>query len=259
MPSTSETGHAKNVANFETLISFCTGYGATYNPSRDALKLANLQTLLTAAKAAILDCKAKETAFDNATDARKESFATLKALGTRIVNALSVSGVADSVVEGARTINRKLQGQRANGSAPAEAVATGGTSSTPTTAGLPPSGEPKGAASSSQQSYDNLVEHFNGLIELVASHAEYNPNETELKVATLQTYLGELRMANTTVLNANTAWSNSRMSRDNTLYADTTGLVDIALDVKAYVKSVFNATSPQYGQISGIEFKRPKT
>jgi hypothetical protein len=89
-----------------------------------------------------------------------------------------------------------------------------------------------------------LVEHLNGLIELVGSHTEYNPNETELKVATLQTYLGELRTANTNVLNANTTWSNSRISRDNTLYADTTGLVDIALDVKAYTKSVFNATSP---------------
>jgi hypothetical protein len=233
------------------LISFCTGYGATYNPSRDALKVAKLQTLLTAAKAAIADCKTNETAFDNATDARKESFATLKALGTRIVNALSVSGVADSVVEGARTINRKLQGQRANGSATAEPVATGGTASTPTTPA-------PATASSSQQSYDNLVEHFNGLIELVSSHAEYNPNETELKVAALQTYLAELRTANTSVLNANTAWSNSRISRDNTLYADTTGLVDIALDVKAYVKSVFNSTSPQYGQISGIEFKRAK-
>jgi hypothetical protein len=137
MPSTSETGHAKNVANFETLISFCTGYGATYNPSRDALKIANLQTLLTAAKAAIADCKTNETAFDNATDARKESFATLKALGTRIVNALSVSGVADSVVEGARTINRKLQGQRANGSATAEPIATGGTASTNTNTPCP--------------------------------------------------------------------------------------------------------------------------
>ncbi len=244
MPSTSETGHAKNVANFETLISFCTGYGATYNPSRDALKVANLQTLLATAKAAIEDCKTKETAFDNATDARKESFATLKALGTRIVNALSVSGVPDSVVEGARTINRKLQGQRANGSATAEPV--------------PTEGAAPATASSSQQSYDNLVEHFNGLIELVSSHTEYNPNETELKVATLQTYLAELRTANTNVLNANTAWSNSRISRDNILYADTTGLVDIALDVKAYVKSVFNSTSPQYGQISGIEFKRAK-
>ena len=183
MPSTSETGHAKNVANFEILISFCIGYGETYNPSRDALKVANLQTLLTAAKAAIEDCKAKETAFDNTTDARKQSFATLKALGTRIVNSFSVSGVTDSILEGARTINRKLQGQRANTSAASEPAPTEGT----TTATPSPA-----TVSSSQQSYDNLVEHLNGLIELVSSHEEYNPNETELKVATLQTYLADV-------------------------------------------------------------------
>lgn len=34
MASTSETGHAKNVANFSTLISFCTAYGTKYNPSK---------------------------------------------------------------------------------------------------------------------------------------------------------------------------------------------------------------------------------
>ena len=253
MPSTSETGHAKNVANFETLVSFCTGYGATYNPSRDALKVANLQTLLTAAKAAIADCKANETTFNNATHARMDAYSNLKSLGTRIVNALSVSGVADTVIEGAKTINRKLQGQRANGSssAPSSLEKAGDEASTPTT-------PPPATASSSQQSYDNLVEHFNGLIELVNSHTEYNPNETELKVATLQTYLTELKAANTNVVNTNTTWSNSRISRDNLLYADTTGLVDIALDVKAYVKSVYNSTSPQYAQISSIEFKRAK-
>ncbi|MEI2711422.1 MAG: hypothetical protein V9E96_20790 [Chitinophagaceae bacterium] len=251
MPSTSETGHAKNVANFETLVSFCSGYGATYNPSRDALKVTNLQTLLTASKAAIADCKANETTFDNATHARMDAYSNLKSLGTRIVNALSVSGVADTVIEGAKTINRKLQGQRANGSATAAPATTEGTASTPATPA-------PATASSSQQSYDNLVEHFNGLIELVNSHTEYNPNETELKVATLQTYLTELKAANTNVVNTNTTWSNSRISRDNLLYADTTGLVDVALDVKAYIKSVFNSTSPQYAQVSGIEFKRAK-
>ncbi len=251
MPSTSETGHAKNVANFETLVSFCVGYGTAYNPSRDALKVTNLQTLLTAAKAAIADCKANETTFDNATHARMDAYSNLKSLGTRIVNALSVSGVADTVIEGAKTINRKLQGQRANGSATAAPATTEGTASTPATPA-------PATASSSQQSYDNLVEHFNGLIELVNSHTEYNPNETELKVATLQTYLTELKAANTNVVNTNTTWSNSRISRDNLLYADTTGLVDIALDVKAYIKSVFNSTSPQYAQVSGIEFKRAK-
>jgi hypothetical protein len=39
MASTSETGHAKNVANFQDLIAFVKGYGTTYNPSKSALKL----------------------------------------------------------------------------------------------------------------------------------------------------------------------------------------------------------------------------
>jgi hypothetical protein len=37
MASTTETGHAKKLANFEDLISFCTGYGASYNPNKASL------------------------------------------------------------------------------------------------------------------------------------------------------------------------------------------------------------------------------
>ena len=37
MASTSETGHAKNIANFQDLISFCQGYGVTYNPTKESL------------------------------------------------------------------------------------------------------------------------------------------------------------------------------------------------------------------------------
>lgn len=42
MASQSEVGHAKNVANFEDLIAYCTAYGAAYNPSKTALQLTSL-------------------------------------------------------------------------------------------------------------------------------------------------------------------------------------------------------------------------
>ena len=47
MASTSETGHAKNIANFQDLISFCEGYGSTYNPTKEGLKIPQLQALHT--------------------------------------------------------------------------------------------------------------------------------------------------------------------------------------------------------------------
>lgn len=44
MSSNSETGHAKNVANYEKLIADVTALGVTFNPSKANLKLTALNT-----------------------------------------------------------------------------------------------------------------------------------------------------------------------------------------------------------------------
>ena len=44
-------------------------------------------------------------------------------------------------------------------------------------------------------------------------------------------------------------------TRNKILYEENTGLVDIALDSKTYIKSVFGSTSPQYKQVSKLYFK----
>lgn len=59
MANYSETGHAKNVANLQDLIAFITGYGATYNPTKTALKLATLQTLNATANTVLTDVVTK--------------------------------------------------------------------------------------------------------------------------------------------------------------------------------------------------------
>jgi hypothetical protein len=246
MPSTSETGHAKNVANFEDLISFCNGYGGTYNPSKAAFTIAALQTQFTNAQNAINAVKTAQTAFNNATNNRIEAFKPLKSLATKIINALDATDAAAQTVKDAKTINRKIQGQRA--STPPPTTTTDG--STP-----PPADK---TISTSQQSYDQLVEHFSKLIELLAADSNYTPNEADLTVVACQTKLAALKTANTAVVDTYTAWSNSRIERNNLLYNPITGLVTTALDVKKYVKSIFGATSPQFKQVSGLEFKTRK-
>jgi len=88
------------------------------------------------------------------------------------------------------------------------------------------------------------------LIQLLASLTGYAPNETDLKVATLTTLLADMRNKNTGAINALTPLSNARIVRNTILYATGTGLVDTAGEVKKYLKSVFDATSPQYKQVS---------
>jgi len=109
----SETGHAKNVANFEDLISFCTGYGVSYNPSKTSIKLPALTALHTTAKDKMSEVKIAESAWSDAVGAREVLFKPLSKLTTRVVNALDASDVPASAVDNAKTIAKKLQGKRA--------------------------------------------------------------------------------------------------------------------------------------------------
>lgn len=53
-----------------------------------------------------------------------------------------------------------------------------------------------------------------------------------------------------------TQLSNARLNRNVILYKPDTGVVVVAIAVKTYIKAVFGATSPQYKQVSGVEFQK---
>ncbi len=234
MANQPNTGHVKNVAGFEFLITFCTAYGAAYKPSREALQLTHLNTVLESAKAALAECKTREIAYDNVVDARIMAFKNVRKLATQVYNALVVSGVSPKIVDAAKTINRKVQGSRPTKADDAEGR----------------------TVSSSKQGFDERVDQLSALVELVKTQPEYQPNEDALKVESLTAVLTQLRQANGSVAAPYTAWSSSRIRRDDLLYAPDTGLVDLALAVKNYVKSVYGAKSPEYGQVKGIPFRR---
>jgi chromosome segregation ATPase len=249
MASINETGHVINVANFEDMISICTGFGTVYNPTKNSIKLAAMNTLFTGARNSLQAVKTAKTNFDNATNAREITFSGIKKLSTRIVNALAATDAAKQTVDDAKTVNRKIQGRRAdNKTQPLPAATSGNTPVTPVPVQI----------SVSQQSYDKLVDNFTKLIQVVSSEPLYIPNEADLKAAQLNTTLTNLKSSNTNVINAHTAFSNAIISRDATLYTDNTGLYDITGEVKKYVKSVFGASSPQFHQVSKIHFTNPR-
>lgn len=243
MASTSETGHAKNVANFEKLVVETTAFGATYNPSKAALKTAALTTQLTAAKAAITAVNSAEPAYKNAVSARDAAFAPLGKLITRINNALKASDTTVQVDESAMTLVRKLQGRRATAKKTDEEKKTAAAE-----------GKEVVEISSSQMSYDSRLDNFDKLIKLLASVTAYAPNEADLKVTALTTLYNDLKAKNTAVLTAEMPLSTARIARNDVLYKPNTGIVDTSVDVKSYVKSVYGATSPQYKLISSLKF-----
>lgn len=237
--SVSETDHSKNVKNFETLMISCKGFGSVYNPSNEGLTIANLVLKHLESKKSVKQVKLAETPFNDIEGQRSIVFKPLKATATKVLNALRSSKVPSTVIDDAETINRKIQGKRADNTVE-EAVE---------------GKEAKAKNSVSQQSFDMQLDHFEKLVALVDLEANYKPNETELKVATLNAYATQLDAINTSVKDAYTPYKNALDFRNDMLYAPQTGLIETAKAVKNYVKSVFGNASPQYKQISKLVFK----
>lgn len=247
MASTSETGNAKNVSNFNLLIQFIIGFGTRYNPTKTKLQLANMQAKHTSCDTKIDNVITDNTAFNNRVNERAIEFSDVNTLSTRLINALESTDASPEKVKNAKTFNRKIQGKRA--STPSGG-AGGGT--------IDPNTPAPTTISASQQSFDQKIQHFAGILSVIETEPSYAPNETDLTIATVTNKKANLIARNNAVAVAHATISNTRLLRDKDLYEDETGMVDVALESKKYIKSVFGANSPEYNQVKGITFKKPK-
>lgn len=242
MSSTSETGHAKIAANFQDIIEFVTAYGTTYNPSKNSLKLPQLNALQATADALLADVIAKNTNYNNKVSERINAFAGLKTLATRLVNALQTTEATLETINNAKTFNRKMQGKKASA--------------------LPAPHDPNSPVpetiSTSQQSYDQIIQHLAGILAILETVPSYSPNEDELKTTTIQAKLANLKAKNTAVATAYASVSIARIERNETFYTSPTSLTETASEIKMYLKSVFGASGPKYLQVSGIDFSKPR-
>ena len=244
MASTSETGHAKNAANLQSLIASVVGYGAAYNPSKTALQLPALQVLGTNCNNAIKAVNAAFPGYAQAIADRETAFVPLSKMTTRVLNALKATDTSTQVIENAQSIIRKIQGTRATAKKTDEEKAA-----------LAAAGKATKEISTSQMSFDSRLDNLDKLIQLLDNSPLYAPNETELQLTSLKAYYATLNATNAVVKTAIIPLSNARISRDDIMYKAGASMVDIALDVKIYIKSVYGASSPQYKQVSKLAFK----
>jgi hypothetical protein len=209
-----------------------------FSPSNNKLKIPALLNLRDNAQTAVDATSIAKATNDHAITTRSLAFKALNPTVTKAINLLSASGVPAQTVAQARTIVRKLTGQRADNSAPV--VLADGTTTK--------------RISVSQLSFDNRIENFSKLIDFLSLIPEYAPNEANLAIAGLKALHDAAEAANIAVINSNLQLSNARIQRDTVLYQDIDGLTFIAQDLKNYIKAVFGATSNEYKQVSKLKF-----
>jgi hypothetical protein len=242
MSSTSETGHAVNVGNFRKLVGIIALFGARYAPAIARLQLTALNTLLAEAVQALGQLDEKVPPWIRAVNARAAAFEPLGALVSRVLAYAEAVPLNPSTLTVLKELVRKIHGTRAKAKeleVPAD----------------PETGEPTHRyISVSQVSFEQRIEHFNQIVELVKDDHDYTPNEPDLSPAGLAERLETMRMTNTAVEMAADLVDNARSARNRTLYAPLTGLVDVALDTKKYVRGAFGIKSEEYEKIKGIKF-----
>ena len=240
MASTSEKGHAKNIANANLLNTYIVQLGVIYNPSNPKLLLTNLQTIYTTSFSQQEAVNNAVAPYSIAVDNREMLFAPVSKRVTKLRKVYkSTDGVTQAQLEDFMTIARKLKGIRKTNNEP----------TTNTT-------EEQNHHSTSQMSYDQRTNNYDLLISLFQNTPNYAPNETEYQVTTLQAEKIQMLLATQGVADTFIPLNNARSIRNNTMYNSQDNLVDTFNKAKDYLFTILDSSSVQYKAIAKIKFKK---
>lgn len=240
MSTLSETGHARNAAKFDELIESITTFN--YGPAKENLKLESMQTMSKECRVFLKEVSRTLALYKAAVDARQPLYEMMNRHISRILSILKSSDVSAETVETFKSIARKISGRRAAPKRPQKEDFAEGNETR--------------SISSSQRSYDNQLENFNLFVEQLISTPGYKPNENDLKPDYLQKLAEDLKQKNAEVLSARAALNDARGKRDNLMYRKESGLIDVALDVKAYVRGAFGPSSSEFRKVAKLQFRR---
>lgn len=236
MASTSEVGHAKNIANLNLLNTNIVALGATYNPSNPKLLLTNLQAIYTTAFTEQASVNNLVAPYSVAVDEREVIFKPLNRELTKLRKAYKATeGVTQVQLEDFMTVIRKLKGIKKSKDNPKDE---------------------QDSYSTSQMSYDQRTNTMDLLISLLQNTPNYNPNENEFKVATYQAKKASMLAKTQAVADTFVPLNNARSARNTTLYNSDDNLVDTANKAKDYLFTILDSSSVQYKAISKIKFKK---
>lgn len=240
--NSNKKSNQQNVDNLEVLIDREITFLPAYDPSETRLSIPNQTQLKSAGDEVLRGVLTAESACSNAISSRNLAFSTLNPLATRVINALQISDVSDQTIEQGKAILRELRNRRASEIAPA---AEGAEKEPPAKTNKMRSG-----------SFNTKIENTGKLIVFLSTLPAYKPKEADLTIESLKAKHETLKQTNSACNSADALADAARTQRDIILYADKTGLVDIAMDSKNYTKSAYGAKSAQYKAISDIRFTR---
>jgi hypothetical protein len=238
MGSTSESSHVGNIANFKLLIILCEELGSVYNPGNIDLSVASMTARCAALETMHNDYVVAKMATNLPINNKQELIRKLKNIASRSKEFFVATNTSASNKNDVKGLVRMITGSNVRRKKSKD-------------------GTPIGKwVSNSRLGVDNILDNFKDLLNYYESDTNYAPNETELKVASLKTLINDLEAASLLASSVTMDEKNLRRARNEGLYMEGTGLVDVSLKCKRYIRSVFGARSKEAKLASEIKLKR---
>ncbi|MEO8517196.1 MAG: hypothetical protein ABI426_10640 [Flavobacterium sp.] len=236
MASTSEVGNNKNVANFNTLALILEEMGTLYNPSNAEITLVNLNPIRINLAASVDNLNAKKPLYTNTVAEREIAMVAMTKKTSRVLNCFKSLQVSGTDKENANSIVKKIRGYR-------------------TSRKINPDSADATTISTSQLSFDSRIANIDVLISFINSHSEYHPNENDIQIVSLQSSNQELKNLTQTVHTVGNSLITARKERNDILYNGPENVIDLARDIKAYLKSLGDVGKPYYKASVRLRFK----
>ena len=242
--STSEVGHARNVAGLVTLHQRVSTFDAgKYKPVVARFEVASLAALIAQAQSAMAAVAATEATNGAAINDRKADYELLDDLLTRSIKDFEISGADAAAIADARSKYRKIKGQRVK-TKPVDNPLTENVN------------EAADANSASQMSFDQRLASARAYVQVLVAHDGYKTNTQDLTIAALTAFLDGIEAKNLAVIATATAYKTAVAARNAILYDEIIGVVKTGNEVKKYVGSAFGLKSAEYAMVKDIKFRK---
>ena len=235
--SVSEKGHARTLADGQLLINYASQLGGEYNPSNSKILISNLQNLLSNSQSIHQNALNLVPAYSLAVTNREQIFAPKNKKAPLLKKALKATeNVTPAMLDDFATLTRKYAGQRKKA--------------------INPNSEDTNTHSVAQLSYDQKTNNYHQLAVFLQNVPNYNPNEVAYKVVTLLVEKNEMLAATQQVSNSYIPLTAARAERNNVMYLNPDGMVEIFAIAKNYILSVVPKTSPIYKAVVKLKFSK---
>lgn len=239
MASKFETGHFVNLNHFNALLQYLATL-PQYAPDVEDLQLAPLQSFRDQMTTTMNQLYEESATLQQMVNNRVQYYDQTNKMAARIMRYLEANATDEAAIADVRAHYNSMKSKKLSRK---ETVGEDGNINVKT-------------YSSNRLSFVSKAEHFQKMVERMATMSGFNPTDAAITLNNLKTRYQDLNSINSDINAQVQKVNNIRNERDQLMYQKTTGLVDRAARIKKYIQYKYGHQSDQEKALKSFKFKK---